>query len=863
MEDPILGRVLKDTYRIDQLLADGGMSRVYVAEQLSLSRKVAVKMLLPGFNDDDFIQLFLREARIYSQINHPNVVGVIDFGQTEDGLVYMVMEYLDGQTLGDVITDKGGLRLANIVWIMEQVCAGIHIAHKLNIVHRDLKPNNIIVARSSVDTTVVKVLDFGISKPLSEDDLKHTQMGMVMGTPGYLAPEQIEGRRDLDLRADIYALGAMLYYMATGQRPFSGASRELIMGKQLKGPPEALSAEQLNDAECAKLEPVIQKAMALDRDARYGDVKALWEDLLFHSQSMAKSEHEQRAKSEQGGSAPTRYQFIYKGELESGVNLDEAKQSLGTALKLTEQQVDRLFSGKRIIFRKNLAEKDARRFEQLFAKGGARGIVEEMPVATVVAGSGEKLMDSRSLPTAGMVEPVTLTSIQKTIQSSAPIAASSGVSHPSGDSNSNSSRTNPLLKWAVSGLLILVILFSSVWLNKSWRYRTIDRWMDVVFDVQPPRGVSPDKVRLGMSAAFSGSAREIGRSMRLGVETYLKLKNDAGGIHGRLIELESLNDGYEPEQAVENLKAFVDAEKGVFALIGNVGTPTAKAILPSLLEHRMLLFGAFSGASLLRRSPPDRYVFNYRASYAEETSAIIHYFVKVKGIDGKRIAVFYQDDSYGKDGLSGVLDALREYDVKPSEVVRAAYQRNTAQIESAVREIIGNLDSIDAIVQVSTYSASAEFTRVLRRVGFEGRLANVSFVGSRALAENFQEIDPALGAGIIVTQVVPPFSSFSTGVLRYREALQQYYPNEQPDFISLEGFIVAAIFCEALERVGRHFTEEEVINALEKMRNYELGIGAKISFSADDHQASHRVWGAVLNAEGQYEELNLDRLNIR
>lgn len=863
MEDPILGRVLKDTYRIDQLLADGGMSRVYIAEQLSLSRKVAVKMLLPGFNDDDFIQLFLREARIYSQINHPNVVGVIDFGQTEDGLVYMVMEYLDGQTLGDVITDKGGLRLANIVWVMEQVCAGIHIAHKLNIVHRDLKPNNIIIAKSSIDTTVVKVLDFGISKPLSEDDLKHTQMGMVMGTPGYLAPEQIEGRRDLDLRADIYALGAMLYYMATGQRPFGGASRELIMGKQLKGPPDAIVPEQLNDAECAKLQPVIQKAMALDRDARYSNVKALWEDLLLHSQSLGKSDSVQRTKAEQGGGSSTRYQFVYRGELESGINLSEAKLSLGAALKLTEQQVDRLFSGKRIIFRKNLAEKDARRFEQLFAKGGARGIVEEMPGATEVVAPGEKLMDSRSLPTAGMVEPVTLTSIQKTIQSSAPLVTGSGVSQSSNERSVAGSRSKSPLKWAVAVLLILAILFSGVWLNKPWRYGLIDRWMDVVFNVQPPRGVTPEKVRLGMSAAFSGSAREIGRSMRLGVETYLNLKNDEGGIHGRIIELEALNDGYEPAQAVENLQAFVDAEKGVFALLGNVGTPTAQAILPRLLEHRMLLFGAFSGASLLRRSPPDRYVFNYRASYAEETAAIIHYFVKVKGIDAKRIAVFYQDDSYGKDGLSGVLDALREYDVKPADVVRAAYQRNTAQIEQAVREIISNLDKVDAIVQVSTYSASAEFTRVLRRVGFDGRLANVSFVGSRALAENFQEIDATLGEGIIVTQVVPPFSSFSTGVLRYREALKKYYPNEQPDFISLEGFIVATIFCEALERVGRHFTEEEVINTLEKMHNYELGIGAKISFSADDHQASHRVWGAVLNAEGTYQELNLDRLNIR
>ncbi|MFT7129969.1 MAG: serine/threonine protein kinase, partial [Gammaproteobacteria bacterium] len=142
-KNSLIGQVFNNTYRIDRLLADGGMGQVYVAEQLSLARPIVLKVLQPEFNDEDFIQLFLREARINSQINHPNVVSVIDFGRSEEGVVFLAMEYLGGKNIEELVAAGGSFSLSNVLWLMQQVIAGVHAAHQLNFVHRDLKPQNV------------------------------------------------------------------------------------------------------------------------------------------------------------------------------------------------------------------------------------------------------------------------------------------------------------------------------------------------------------------------------------------------------------------------------------------------------------------------------------------------------------------------------------------------------------------------------------------------------------------------------------------------------------------------------------------------------------------------------------------------
>ena len=559
MTDPLLGKTLKDAYRIESQLADGGMGMVYVAEQLSLHRKVVLKVLRPEFYDQAFVDLFLREARINSQINHPNIVSVFDFGTAEENIVFLAMELLQGQALGDVVNEGGPFNLARIVWLMEQLCNGLFAAHQLDIVHRDLKPNNIMIARLSGDTTVAKVLDFGISKPLKEDDLEHTQMGMVMGTPGYLSPEQIEGGLNLDHRSDIYALGALLFFMATGKRPFNGINREVIMRQQLSGDIPELDLENCPSQDCLCLNPVIKKAMALDKQQRYSDVKMLWQDLLAHAEA--------HQKIQQGNTEPSpteianaQFQVVFKGQVAKGESSETVKSRLKKTLKLEQQQVDVLFSGKRIIIRRNLSKKDAERFVKVFKASGAEAHLQAQNDLTQIqpqgkAGSGQGSQPT-PLPTAGLVQPVTLTSIQTVAGDFAvkksPSRESDSNTSTDISSNSNASKTTskPLLGVIVTCVLLaMVVLGSTTYFYKPLRYSLQDKWMVAVNDFQTPQGVTSDTVKVGMSAAFSGSARELGRSMRLGIEAYFKKINKNGGIHGRSLELVALDDVYEPSSS--------------------------------------------------------------------------------------------------------------------------------------------------------------------------------------------------------------------------------------------------------------------------------------------------------------------------
>src|SRR5262249_1345523 len=172
------------------------------------------------------------------------------------------------------------------------------------------------------------------------------------------------------------------------------------------------------------------------------------------------------------------------------------------------------------------------------------------------------------------------------------------------------------------------------------------------------RGVTDNEIRLGISAPFTGSAKELGNQMKLGIQTAFNLINESGGIHGRQLRLVAADDGYEPARAAETMKELYERQQ-VFGFIGNVGTPTAVVALPYALERRALFFGAFTGAGLLRRDPPDRYVFNYRASYAEETDAVVRYLVKMRGLRPEQIAVFAQQDAYGDSGFAGVAKAMR------------------------------------------------------------------------------------------------------------------------------------------------------------------------------------------------------------
>jgi ABC-type branched-subunit amino acid transport system substrate-binding protein len=371
------------------------------------------------------------------------------------------------------------------------------------------------------------------------------------------------------------------------------------------------------------------------------------------------------------------------------------------------------------------------------------------------------------------------------------------------------------------------------------------------------QGVTEKQIVFGQAVPLSGSAKELGREMNIGVQVAFTAANDAGGVHGRTLKLIAMDDGYEPARNQVVMKDLAENQK-VFGFIGNVGTPTAAVAIPYALEKKMLFFGAFTGAPLLRKEPPDRYVFNYRASYAEETAAAVKYLIEIRRIKPSEIAVFAQNDKYGDAGFDGVARMLRRYRRDPTKIIRVGYERNTADVNDAVNEIMRNLQFVRAVVMVPTYRAGAQFVAKLKDKGAKLIFTSVSFVGSNALAEDLTQLGKGYANGVIVTQVVPLPDSKSSIVLRYQELLHKYAPGEKPDFVSLEGYVAGTLLVEALNRAGPELNTEKLVNTLESIRGLDLGLGAQINYGPSEHQASHKVWGAVLDANGVYQSLELD-----
>lgn len=277
VRDRLAGTVLKNAFRLEKKLAEGGMGSIYKATQLKGGPSVAVKILHPDSEclEEHSIR-FMREAEILGQINHPNVVKLYDYGVTDQGLVFMVMEYLHGRTLDQVITARGkGIPVENTVAVLEESCHGVEAAHKIGLVHRDLKPDNIFVAKEKDGTAVVKVIDFGLAKPMEDERTALTLVGRVVGSAGFIAPEHILGSRDFQESSDIYALGAVLYFMLTGKKPYDGSDIKEIMTAQVheKPPPMQLENEDVVEA----FSPVVSKAMSRKPEKRYKSVPELLE----------------------------------------------------------------------------------------------------------------------------------------------------------------------------------------------------------------------------------------------------------------------------------------------------------------------------------------------------------------------------------------------------------------------------------------------------------------------------------------------------------------------------------------------------------------------------------------------------------
>ncbi|MCP4937085.1 MAG: ABC transporter substrate-binding protein [bacterium] len=361
--------------------------------------------------------------------------------------------------------------------------------------------------------------------------------------------------------------------------------------------------------------------------------------------------------------------------------------------------------------------------------------------------------------------------------------------------------------------------------------------------------VQAAEIKVGMSTALSGSAQALGQGMKRGIEAYFKQVNQSG-INGNTLKLVALDDGYEPAKAAPNMRKLIDEEK-VLAVLGNVGTPTAIVSVPIANEKKTLLFGAFTGAGVLRQTPPERYIINYRASYAEETATMIEGLLN-SGIKPEEIAFFTQNDGYGDAGYNGAMKALKAKGVgNPEELAHGRYTRNTLNVEEALGTILDAEVEPKAVIMVGAYGPCAKFIKMAKEDLPDTRFLNVSFVGSTALAKALGN----MGEGVIVTQVVPHFDAEHTTVKEYRKALKAYDPSVEPGFVSLEGFLVAKLFVEGLKHTGSSPNRESIIDALESLSSPDVDIGVKAGFSKTEHQASHKIWPTLLK-QGKFVAFN-------
>ena len=280
-QDPLIGSVLAGCYEIESVIGHGGMGVVYRARHSLMDRIVAIKMLKAQLVSDSMsVKRFQQEVKACSRINHPNVITVFDFGVSPNGLPYIVMDYLEGVTLANVITNEGQVAVERGIKILSQACEALAYAHKQGVVHRDLKPTNIVLINYDGDRDFVKVVDFGVAKLMtgSTDAQRLTQAGDVTGSPVYMSPEQCMGQ-DLDLRSDIYSMGIVIYETLTGQLPLVGKTMVETMSKHVGEMPQPFSVVRPDLYIPERIEQVIMKAMAKDANARQQSMEELRDDM--------------------------------------------------------------------------------------------------------------------------------------------------------------------------------------------------------------------------------------------------------------------------------------------------------------------------------------------------------------------------------------------------------------------------------------------------------------------------------------------------------------------------------------------------------------------------------------------------------
>jgi branched-chain amino acid transport system substrate-binding protein len=357
-------------------------------------------------------------------------------------------------------------------------------------------------------------------------------------------------------------------------------------------------------------------------------------------------------------------------------------------------------------------------------------------------------------------------------------------------------------------------------------------------------GVTADTILFGQAAALGGPSSALGQGMRQGILAAFAEINAKGGVHGRRLELISRDDGYDPDRSMMATVKLIEQDK-VFALIGAVGTPTSIATVPIAAAKNVPFIGPFTGAEFLRASEFQN-VVNIRASYSAEAEAWIKHLTE--DLHLKNIAIFYQDDAFGRDGLAGVKAALARRGLELA--AEGTFERNTRAVGAAFRAI--RRAEPEAVVMVGTYGPCAEFIKLAHRRGFNPTFVAISFVGATALA---RELGPD-GKGVIVSEVVPfPWDTHLKLVADYQAALRSLDPGLTPDFISLEGYLSGRLAAAALDMAGPNPTRADMLRIINEVGRFDIG-GDIIAFGNKAREQPARVFLTVIQPDGSFKAVD-------
>ncbi|WP_298773992.1 ABC transporter substrate-binding protein [uncultured Shewanella sp.] len=369
------------------------------------------------------------------------------------------------------------------------------------------------------------------------------------------------------------------------------------------------------------------------------------------------------------------------------------------------------------------------------------------------------------------------------------------------------------------------------WLILVWAFSSLSvAECQLIMNDKPP-------ILLGMSTALSGPAQYLGESMRDGVQVYFDKVNCLGGVHGREIKLIIRDDGYQPNAALMNVRRLIEQDE-VLAIMGNVGTPTAKLTAPFIIQHKRVFYAPYTGAGILRDQPVDKYIFNFRASYGQELQAIIKHIFK-NGIKPGEIAFLLQDDAYGQAGFTAAKQVLMDYGFRYiDELPVTKYPRNTVEVDDAIMSLLDLVNPPKAIIIVGAYAASAKFINHSYNLFPRTLFYNLSFSGATALSNKLAVSSDR----VFITQVVPFLAHHSVLKQMFIDDLHEYLPHGVANEISFEGYLSANLLIEALLQFEGVINAEGIKNALEELSVSQIDFGSSLSFSRNDHQASDKVW---------------------